>query len=150
MKTIARLVSGLLMSILVLGCKPDRPALTEVKGTVTYNNRPLYGVVVSFIPDSTKGTQGPRATGVTNDQGEFTLTADTNEPGAAPGWYRVTVADPNVRSGREEDPFNTQPGGTRSKPKQVNPPLPPLVADATRSPLQVEVKPGQKVELKIP
>jgi hypothetical protein len=54
-------------------------------------NKPVPQALVQFYPDASKGAPGFAATGQTKADGTFTLQSYPHGPGAAPGWYAVTV-----------------------------------------------------------
>ena len=85
------LLLGLSLAILA-GCMPP-PTLATVHGKVTVNGQPLRGGTVVFAPDEGRGTHGPVAFAVIDDQGMYVLAGDSG-PGAVVGWHRVTVAPP--------------------------------------------------------
>ena len=72
--------------IVTIGCGPAEEATTPVSGTVMYNDKPLEGAAVTFVPDS--GIQA--ATGTTDAAGKFTLKTASKD-GAVPGTYKVVV-----------------------------------------------------------
>jgi hypothetical protein len=75
-----RLLSlGLLGPLLVAGCGGKSVVLAEVEGTLSWQGAPLENVLVEFIPDETKGTSGPRSTGVTDATGLCNPNAIRNE-----------------------------------------------------------------------
>ncbi len=78
-----------LLTVLGAGCGgPDRPDLAPVSGVVSYQGKPLAGAQVSF-----HNAKSPRvASGVTDAQGEFTLTTFDEGDGALVGEHRVSVA----------------------------------------------------------
>ena len=78
------LVCGLGLGL--VGCSGSGLDLGEVKGKVTYNSAPVADAVVTFAP-----TEGPIATGITDANGEFTLTTG-GEPGAVIGDHTVSIA----------------------------------------------------------
>jgi hypothetical protein len=88
------LVLGILLAA-VTGCGGSGPTFAEVEGVVKFKGKPLANVVVEFLPDPEKGTTGPKSSGYTNDEGRFTLRADTGQSGAVVGWHRVVLVDPN-------------------------------------------------------
>ncbi len=136
----ARRLSTLpLLGVCLLGCG-QKYNLVEVKGTAKLRNVPLKGVRLDFIPEP--GTDGPLATGVTDEQGNFTI-----RPGAVAGWHMVTVVDPLAVGGDDlEDPLNPKKGRAAPK-KSPNPPIPSQYLSQATTSLKVEVKPGQPVEL---
>jgi hypothetical protein len=87
------------ISLVVLGCgKPaPPPRLVAIKGRILYQNQPVKGATVTFIPDLKKGNRfGLGAEGKTGDDGSFTLQTYPHGQGAMSGWYKVTcmVLDP--------------------------------------------------------
>jgi hypothetical protein len=70
-----------------LGCGSRGPKTARVSGTVTMRGKPLAKVGVTFLPTK----KGPAATGVTNENGEFTLTTTRKGDGAVLGKHIVTV-----------------------------------------------------------
>lgn len=71
------------------GCSRG-PEFAEVEGSVTRGGEPLRNVRVEFWPD----TDGPKSTGITDDQGRYVLTSeDGTKPGAVVGSHKVVVKD---------------------------------------------------------
>ncbi len=69
------------------GCGGGGSANTvPVTGTVTYNNQPVEGAVVSFIPVR----EGQSAIGKTNASGRYTMRTAQSD-GVVPGQYRVKI-----------------------------------------------------------
>ncbi|TWU41271.1 hypothetical protein Q31b_27100 [Novipirellula aureliae] len=135
-------ISGLLViaccSIAVFGCSSE-PAKGVVTGVVTKNGKPLDGVLVSFMPDSLKGTDAKMSRATTDDQGHYRLvyTGSGREEGAAAGWHRVTIEDLASENYRGSGP----------------PPAPrvsPIYMDPSATPFSIEVKPGeQEIDLDV-
>jgi hypothetical protein len=93
MSTAARLLIGplLVAGLLFVGCRGGSAPLLPVSGKVTYRGMPLQSGSIVFIPDASRGNNGPLAIGQIRVDGTYTIkTGDAN--GAAPGWYRITVA----------------------------------------------------------
>ncbi len=67
------------------GCGDGGPPMAPVAGTVTYNDSPLEGASVIFMPDS-----GQPATGTTDAGGRFTLNT-SGESGAVLGPGKVAI-----------------------------------------------------------
>ena len=88
----ARLFVGTLLLLLFsVGCQRGPAALLTVSGKVAYKGVPIPGGTIVFTPDAGRGEAGPIAYGIIKSDGTYQLT--TGEAGgAAPGWYRVTVA----------------------------------------------------------
>src|SRR5438067_1909532 len=87
---------GLLLLGLVVvvggGCGKPPPPLVPVAGRVLYRNKPVAGVNLQFVPDISKGEQGPTANGRTGADGSFRLQTPPYGEGAVKGFYRVTIA----------------------------------------------------------
>jgi hypothetical protein len=65
-------------------------SLTPVHGTVSYQGVPLHAGTIIFTPDPERGTTGPVALAAIQPDGSYLLQTG-DQPGAAPGWYRVTI-----------------------------------------------------------
>jgi len=76
-----------LLLLLVCGCPPSGPKLSEATGKVTLNGEPLPDVRVQFV----KTDSGALSFAETDAEGKFTLRHTHGKPGAEPGTYRVTV-----------------------------------------------------------
>jgi len=70
---------------LISGCS-NEPQLVPAGGTVTYQNKPVPGADVVFVPDA----GGAPVIGRTDEQGRFSLTTD-GQPGAFAGSYQVAI-----------------------------------------------------------
>jgi hypothetical protein len=86
--------------------------LTPVAGTVTKEGHPLAHVQVIFLADVEAGTQGPRASGFTDQKGHYRLRND-NDDGTVVGKHRVLVLVPKAR----REPMKRL--GSGSQPKQA-------------------------------
>jgi hypothetical protein len=73
------------------GCSKKPAALTGVTGRVFYKGATLRDGVIVFSPDTSRGESGHIAYGKIRTDGTYTL-ATADAPGAAAGWYRVTVS----------------------------------------------------------
>lgn len=76
---------GLLTTV---GCGGDGPKVAKVTGKVTLKGKPIAGANVQFHPE-----KGPMAIGITDDQGNFSLTTN-GRPGAPVGLCKVAVSKP--------------------------------------------------------
>ena len=124
-------------------------SLNPVEGTVTKGGRPLANIRVVFLADPDAGTQGPRASGITDETGHYELRTDTGDRGAVVGRYRICLHIP---------PRREAPSSRANRPKDwaVKPPaseavqLPPAYSSCAETPLRVEVHSGaQVIDLKV-
>lgn len=74
------------------GCGASQP-MGAVSGVVTLDGQPLGNVLVVFIPAEAGTPPVPRATGIADAAGRFTLTVEDGRPGAVLGNYRVVLED---------------------------------------------------------
>jgi hypothetical protein len=105
--------------------------LIPVEGSVTVDGKPLTGGAVIFYPDPAKGnTSGHEPRGDIGPDGRYKITTGgTQQPGAAAGWYKVSVY-----SGVRTDPNNAySPEQFLTSKKYL---------DKDKSGLEVEVKDG--------
>jgi hypothetical protein len=117
------------------GCGGSRAGagkVVTVSGTVTVGRQPLSAGLVQFIPDPARGnTSRSRPFGLIGADGTYRLITDAN-PGAPPGWYKVTVsaaAPPGAEVPRPGKQAPPQPARFRAK-----------YANPTTTDLAVEVK----------
>lgn len=86
----SRSMTGYFGAILVgltwAGCSST--SAVPVTGIVTMNGEPVAGAAVNFSPAEPGGLPSLAST---DEAGRFTLTTSTDEPGALPGKYKVTV-----------------------------------------------------------
>jgi hypothetical protein len=88
---ISRFLASLIgLGILCSGCDHGTPSLAPVSGKVVFQNQPLPGGAIVFVPDADRGNNGPLAQGTIQPGGAYTLQTG-GQAGAYPGWYRVTV-----------------------------------------------------------
>ena len=79
--------SCVLVASVVVGCGDSGSVkLVPVTGSVTFQNAPVAGANITFVPES-----GPVATGVTDDQGKFHLVTGTRK-GAVVGTSKVSIS----------------------------------------------------------
>jgi hypothetical protein len=123
------------------GCS-SAPPRGQVSGVVQCKGQKLANVVVTFVPDPDAGHKGPRASGVTNAQGEYALQGEDDQEGAIIGAYRVIVDDLNVYS------LPRSPDGTLLKPAPVR--FPAKYSDPLQSPLRKQVQQGtQSIDIEL-
>lgn len=83
-------VGMLVVAVCLSGCSGGSSVETyEVTGTITYNDKPVANVGVTFNPDG----EGLAATGKTDAQGKFSsLRTGESGDGVAEGTYTVTLS----------------------------------------------------------
>ena len=114
------------------GCEGGTASLAPVSGRVSYENQPLSRGTIVFVPDADRGNNGPLAQGTINAGGSYAVQTE-GKPGAAPGWYRVTVIAVETPAG-----YST---GRSSAPRSL---VPERYRDPQLSDLTCEVKAGQE------
>ena len=127
----AVVITAALGTLIGCGRNGDTPETGGVSGTVTYQGSPVEGALVTLHPE-----QGPPATGRTDAQGRFTLTTFRAEDGAVPGTHKATV---------ELMPEGGVPGMEVESTGVA--PIPRRYADPETTPLEVEVRAGEAVEV---
>lgn len=120
------------------GCgESDGPALVPVEGTVTFNDKPLEGATISFVPDATNASSTPGAD-LTGPDGSFKA-MHRNRLGLAPGKYKVLVTKSESDSKKpipealQKDKFMAKMAGL------VKEEAPSLYADLKKTPLTLDV-----------
>lgn len=72
----------------------DLPDRAQVQGVVTIDGQPVTTGEITFMPDESKGTKGPSATGKIDSTGHFKLTTDhqgRGDDGAIVGFHQVRI-----------------------------------------------------------
>lgn len=127
----------------ITGC--GGPTLGRVEGSVRVAGQPLAGVVVTFIPEVERDAAALRSLAQTDRHGRYRLRNEKQQEGAAVGKHRVIVEDLAILSApRSAD------GTVVQRPRAR---FLPAYSDPLRTPLVVEVKPGEQtldLELSIP
>ena len=111
------------------------PKLNQVKGQVLYKNNPIRGAVVTFHLKGSDPLKAIPSSGMTQEDGTFTLTTGQKE-GAPAGEYVVTVIWPKENTPKEGKILNGPPPDV---PNQ----LPAAYADRDKSKLTAEIKNGE-------
>ena len=76
-----------LCCLLLAGCGSGHD-LGTVSGTVTYDGKPISGLIVNFVPDSGGRTSG----GSTDSDGKFLLLYNPQNAGALVGKHEVRIS----------------------------------------------------------
>jgi hypothetical protein len=124
---------------LAAGCAggSDEPALVPVEGTVSFNDKPLEGATISFVPDEANAASTPGAD-LTGPDGSFKA-MHRNRPGLAPGKYKVLVTKSGSDSKKpipealQKDSYMTKLAGLDKEE------APSLYADLKKTPLTLDV-----------
>ena len=88
------------------GCGKSPPQFTDVSGVVLLDGQPLPKARVEFVPQLSGFGAEMVSSGITDDQGRFTLArGNGGPPGAAVGTHRVMVSElPTPGEYRSPDP----------------------------------------------
>ena len=108
-------------------------SLGPVEGTLMMNGKPLANVQVEFMPEA----NGPRSTGVTNQEGKYRLATDDQRTGAVVGRQRIVLHDLQI--------YDDKPPAPGESPKRDIIPVrpsrfPPRYGNPASTPLKKEVK----------
>ena len=136
-----RSMLGLFCLALLVGCNSASVSGTvPASGKVTYKGAPVEGAIVTFVPEG----KGRTATATTAAGGAFSLTT-VDASGAMPGKYKVTVDKVEYGSGGSSSMEAAASGNAaEGKAKRV---LPAKYAEATATPLDMEVPSGGKKDI---
>jgi hypothetical protein len=136
-----RLALGALGLILLLvtanGCGGS--ALVSAKGRLTYKGQPVRSTTVIFHPQEA----GKRAShGITDDDGNFTLTNSMEDRGVFPGTHKVTL---KYHLSAEEEMHKIEPKASKELREIIA-----RFGDLKTTTLQYEIKSGgQFIEIKL-
>lgn len=101
------LILLVVFGVFVCGCRDNPYGVSKVTGVVIYENKPVKGASVTFVPQQKENFS---ASGMTNEKGEFLLTTAGAEggSGAQPGEYAVAIR----KVGLPDDMQISSPGGS--------------------------------------
>ena len=123
------------LALFLGGCREKSLVKTlPVTGVVSFQGQPLPNAVVTFYPES-----GRPASGITNSQGEFSLSTFGAQDGAVIGMHKATVSEPAPEMKE----------GDYSLPEEKPPRFPAKYTDPRQSGLQFEVKPDAENKITI-
>jgi hypothetical protein len=135
-----------LVALALSGCSGGK---VKVNGVVLLDGKPVEGATVTFLPVNTD--KGKMAFGSTDKEGNFQLTTKTNNDGAFPGEYKVTVvyaegAEPPAAGGMKEamEGFEKAQRQKRAPPKYI---VPAKYSDPDQSGFKFKVPTGGMVTL---
>jgi hypothetical protein len=126
------------------GVKDDVLEFAPVEGTLKIKGEPAANVMVNFMPDKSSGPNCPTSSGITDEEGKFTLATTDGRDGAVVGTGRVTLIDMNnpPRPGEEA-------GGEPFQPRKY--PIPPSATIPSANGLSMKVSDGGvPVEINVP
>lgn len=137
-----------LVALPVAGCgSSDRPAdLPELHPTtvkVTLDGEPLDGATVTLAPQSSKWS----ATGTTDEQGVATMLTNGRYEGVVEGEYKVGVnklSKPTSDAPAADLSYEEAQKLYMEQQKEIKSLVPEGYTVASRSPLELEVGPGQE------
>ena len=127
--------------LLICGCFGSA-AETTVNGTLSIGGQPVENVLVTFYPAENPDSEKLAASGLTNANGEFTLTRDDDEATSiATGNYLVTLTEGEVpvTVAASEVPLAEQ----SYRMSLAHRPLPVVYARHVDTPLKVDVVGGK-------
>lgn len=140
----SRIIVAWTMVVAAAGCA-NEGGLVPVRGKVTYKGAPVAGATVLFMGDETTRP----ATAISGADGSYSLTT-LDAPGAMPGKYAVVVTKTDLAAATGEPPSMEEAAKMAGRPPPaVKNLLPAKYGDATRTPLQCEVKSGSSVKFDI-
>jgi hypothetical protein len=127
--------------------------VVPVSGTVTRNGQPVPGLVVSFVPEA--ATETGVSIGETDDNGKYSLTVvKTGRSGAVVGTHKVWVSRPREPFVEPDEKGEmkrqkTKANVTSAKPHAEFADILKKYGNLDKSPLTVEVKGGEPMDLKL-
>jgi hypothetical protein len=132
----AAVAGALFVALVASGC--GEPKFVKVTGRVTYKGQPVPNTQLRFMPDN-----GERpSTGLTGDEGNFTVRYSKRQDGCPPGNYTVFLT--YIPSNEEEN--HTAPSKASKELKAVI----AKYGDPKTSPLHYEItKDGQVLEINL-
>ena len=140
---------------LLIGCEhSSTTAVIPATGVLKINGQPAEGVLVQFIPAADLGPNCPTSSGITDEEGKFTLVTSDHREGAVAGHGTVTLID--INQTRTEARGQEVITATSESPESPTPPadsrvrIPARYAIANKDSLKAEVKEdGTPIELEI-
>ncbi len=127
--------------------------VVPVSGTVTRNGQPVPGLVVSFVPEA--ATETGVSIGETDDNGKYTLTVvKTGKSGAVVGTHKVWVSrprEPFVEPDEKGEMKRQKPkaNAASARPHAELAEILKKYGNLDKSPLTVDVKGGEPIDLKL-
>ena len=144
--TTAPALAGLALgaALALPGCAKVPPPVTDAEGTVLLDGKPLPQAQVEFVPELRNFGAEMDSLAVTDDRGHFHLTCTyKQQPGAVVGKHHVLVSEPPTPAEFGSQDERTQAKFAQYMAKLKNRPIPEAYGTLGKTPLVVEVKPGQ-------
>jgi hypothetical protein len=113
----------------------DAPTVYPVTGKVTKGGTALANITVNFVPIDDAGLP---SSGVTDEEGVYSLSRHTGDAGAMPGAYKVVLVDNDAQMSAED--YSSASGGGPPKAKDSRVPAKWGAKDDTPKTAQVEEK----------
>ncbi len=123
-----------LLSGLGLSCSSSGETYHPVQGKVIYKDEPLGGALVTFHPQGKTDLKTMVSTGLTHDDGTFTVETG-GKPGMPAGNYIVTIIC--------SETVKSKPGVITTGPPDTKDKLGGLYADKDKSTIKVTIKAGE-------
>ncbi len=130
-------------SVVLCGCGRSIPEVVQAGGVVKIDGEPLPRAVVSFVPMA-EGLDGSHiATGISDENGRFTLSFFSGS-GVYAGLNKVTIRDESAPEGGRAMTDEGARIRQEHKQKLSNRPIPSEYLSVGQTPLSFEVTPDKK------
>ena len=127
------------------GCAPKRPGIVEAGGVVLLDGQPLPFAYVEFIPILEHFGAEMSSTATTDEAGRFTLKCNWMEQeGATVARHRVVVREGTVLRNLRGQDAESQNQLAKHLAALRNRPIPEKYGTMSSTPVEVEVKAGEK------
>ncbi len=133
----------LIPALMLNGCGQTPPEIVQASVTVTMGGKPLDKAEVRFFPMVPVGLDGSyMSSGITDDNGKFTLTLANQKPGVVVGEHQILIMEtmPEEARGNSEDAQNIAIAYLQTL---KNRPIPVAYSNLVQSPLKVSVTKDQ-------
>jgi hypothetical protein len=140
---------ALILTCFVMGCGGAAETLVPVEGKLIVDGKPLDGVVVTFIPESSKKNRRG-GSGKTDSTGDFeVIDLDQNRPGLPVGKYTVAYSRMRLPDGSAAPPSDAGAPADPGKIQVETFPQHLLSPDAKLPANQVEISTEGNVNLQL-
>ena len=134
----------LLLCTVCFGCAKKPPETMSAGGTLTFNGQPLANAEVRFFPMEPGLDGNYVASGVTDQDGKFTLRlVGKQESSVCVGKHQVIVMEGPLPAEARGDSEQAQTAALNYMKSLKNRPIPIKYANLASSPLTVEIVAGQ-------